>query len=318
MISLARSEKIKIFFQTRKNLIQLATKFVGGKDEEEALNISKKLMSENVYTSLFYLGEYVSNLNVVEKTINSLLKMSAMLSANELDIHISVDPTQIGLQIEQSICFSNLKKLAQKIKADRTERLKKNKCFLMIDMEDSTVCEDTINFYNQLTENHLPAALTLQAYLYRTEKDLQKIINSGGIVRLVKGAFAEKKEVALTSKQKINAAYLSQAKMMLSPKAKSRGFYPIFATHDDRMIDKINTMAAENNWGKDEYEFEMLFGARVDYQKKLVKKGYKLRLYVPYGKDWWPYAIRRVGENPKNIRYLLSSLQASPLPLFST
>lgn len=272
MIFLARSEKIKTFFQTRKNFIQLATRFVGGKDEEEALNMSKKLMSENVYTSLFYLGEYVSNLNVVEKTINSLLKMSAMLSANELDIHISVDPTQIGLQIEQSICLSNLKKLAQKIKADTTEKLKKNKCFLMIDMEDATVCECTINFYNQLTENHLPAALTLQAYLYRTEKDLQKIINNGGIVRLVKGAFAEKKEVALTSKQKINAAYLSQAKMMLSPKAKLRGFYPIFATHDDRMIDKINTMAAENNWGKDEYEFEMLFGVRVDYQKNLLKK----------------------------------------------
>ena len=306
MIYLARNEKIKSFFQSRKKLSQLASKFVGGKDEAEALNKDKSLISENVYTSLFYLGEYVSDLKVVDKTMDSLLKISEMLSKSGLDIHISVDPTQVGLLIDKTICFSNLEKLAEKIKENTTDKHKKsNKCFLMIDMEDGSVCEDTITFYNQLIKKDLPIGLTLQAYMHRTEKDLQNTISNGGSVRLVKGAFSENRKIALTSKKAINQAFYNQSKMMLSPEVKTNGFYPIFATHDDQMIDKINRIALENNWAKDEYEFEMLYGVRVDYQKSLVKEGYKLRLYIPYGKDWWAYAIRRVGENPKNIKYLL-------------
>jgi proline dehydrogenase len=306
MIYLARNEKIKSFFQSRKKLSQLASKFVGGKDETEAINKDKSLINENVYTSLFYLGEYVSDLKIVDKTMDSLMKISEMLSKSGLDIHISVDPTQVGLQIDKTICFSNLEKLAEKIKENSIDKHNKlNKCFLMIDMEDGSVCEDTITFYNQLIKKDLPAGLTLQAYMHRTEKDLQKAISNGGSVRLVKGAFAENRKIALTSKREINQAFYNQSRMMLSSEAKKSGFYPIFATHDDQMIDKINRIASENNWAKNEYEFEMLYGVRIDYQKELVKEGYKLRLYLPYGKDWWPYAIRRVGENPKNIKYLL-------------
>lgn len=306
MIYLARNDKIKSFFQSRKKLSQLATKFIGGKDENDAMNMDKYLMNEHVCSSLYYLGEYVSDLKVVDKTMDSLLRITEMLSKSELDIHISVDPTQIGLQIDQSICFSNLMRLAENIKEKTTDKHKKsNKCFLMIDMEDGTVCNDTINFYHQLIRKDLPVGITLQSYMYRTDEDLKKIINNGGNVRLVKGAFAEHRKIALTSKKEINQAFYNQSKMMLSAEAKTSGFYPIFATHDDQMIDKINEIASENNWAKNEYEFEMLYGVRKDYQKKLVKEGYKLRLYLPYGKDWWPYAIRRVGENPKNIKYLL-------------
>ena len=306
MIYLARNEKIKLFFQSRKKLSQLASKFVGGKDESEALTKNLSLKDEKICASLFFLGEYFSDLKVVEKTIDSLMKITKMLSKSRLDIHISVDPTQIGLQIDKSICFSNLIKLAENIRENSTEKHNRiNKCFLMIDMEDGSVCDDTITLYNQLLEKDLPVGITLQAYLYRTESDLQKTIDAGGNVRLVKGAFAEHRKIALTSKKEINQAFYSQSKMMLSVEAKTKGFYPIFATHDDKMIDKINKIASENNWAKDDYEFEMLYGVRVDYQKELVNGGYKLRLYLPYGKDWWPYAIRRVGENPKNIKYLL-------------
>ena len=157
MIYLARNEKIKSFFQSRKKLSQLATKFIGGNDEAEVLNKDKDLFSENVHTSLFYLGEYVSDMKVVNKTMDSLLKISDMLSESGLDIHISVDPTQVGLQIDKTICFSNLEKIAKKIKANTTDKHKKsNKCFLMIDMEDGSVCEDTITFYNQLIKKDLP------------------------------------------------------------------------------------------------------------------------------------------------------------------
>ena len=302
MIYLAKNDKIKSFFESRKKLSQLASKFIGGKDENEAMKMNKYLMSEQVYSSLYYLGEYVDDIKVVNKTMDSLLKITEMLSKSGLDIHLSVDPTQVGFQIDKSICCKNLERLAEHIKENTTN--KSNKSFLMLDMEDGTVCDETITFYQQLIKKDLPLGLTLQSYMYRTDEDLKKIINDGGNVRLVKGAFAENRKIAFTSKKYINQAFCNHSKMMLSDKARERGFYPIFATHDDQMIDKINEIALENNWAKSDYEFEMLYGVRVDYQKELVKKGYKLRLYLPYGKDWWPYAIRRVGENPKNIKYL--------------
>lgn len=306
MIYLARNEKIKSYFQSRRKLNKLATKFVGGQNENEALQTSIDLKNQNVYTSLFFLGEYESDLKVIDKTVKSLSDISEILSVNNLDIHISVDPTQVGLQIDKTRCYKNLKIIADKIKLDKTVQDNLNtRAFLMIDMEDASVCEDTLNYYQRLNQDNLPVAITLQAYMHRTEKDLKNIIENGGIVRLVKGAFVEKKEVALTSKKDIDQTYFRYAEMMLSKEAKLNGFYPIFATHDNKIIDSINKWAQVNNWKKDEYEFEMLFGVRVDYQKELVKQGYKLRLYLPFGKDWWPYAVRRVGENPKNIKYLL-------------
>lgn len=310
MICLARSEILKDYFQTRIKFSELANRFIGGKTEEEALKKCHGLMNKNIYSSLFYLGEYVTNLGIVHKTVDSLIEMAELLSKNELDIHISVDPTQIGHQIDKTICSSNLQKIASMIKIKATQKLRKSKyCFLMIDMEDASISEDTITYYNTLVEMELPVALTLQAYLYRTEQDLKYIINRGGIVRLVKGAFGEEKDIALTSKKDIDEAFYKLSKLMLSSDSKKKGFYPIFATHDDNIINKINLYAEENSWGKKEYEFEMLYGVRVDYQNELVKQGYKLRLYLPYGEDWWPYAIRRVGENPKNIKYLFRNLK---------
>ncbi len=306
MILLARSEKLKLFFQSRKQLNQLATKFVGGQDENEAIQTAINLMDEKVYTSLFYLGEYEKDMEVINKTIYSLQLISGLLSRNDLDIHISVDPTQVGLQIDKSKCFNNLIAIGKKIKENQLEQVDTSKkSFLMLDMEDSSVCEETLNFYNKLKEKKIPTAITLQAYLYRTEADLKNIIKGNNAVRLVKGAFAERKTIAFKSKKDVDKAYRKLAIIMLSEEAKKSGFYPIFATHDNRMIEYINKQAHEMGWEKGDYEFEMLFGVRVDYQKELVNNGYKLRLYLPYGKDWWPYAIRRVGEKPQNIKYLL-------------
>ncbi|WP_417887525.1 proline dehydrogenase family protein [Zunongwangia sp.] len=305
MIFLARSEKLKIFFQSRRQLHQLATRFVGGQNKNEAIKTVINLMNEKIYTSLFYLGEYEKDMIVINKTIHSLQQMSKLLSQNNLDIHISVDPTQVGLQIDKSKCYKNLVTIGKKIKENQLKQLDTSKkSFLMLDMEDSSVYKETLNFYNKLKEKEIPTAITLQAYLYQTEEDLKNIIKSNSAVRLVKGAFAENKTIAFKSKEDIDKAYRKLATLMLSDEAKKSKFYPIFATHDDKIIDYINKQANTMGWKKNEYEFEMLFGVRVNYQKELVNNGYKLRLYLPYGKDWWPYAIRRVGEKPQNIKYL--------------
>ena len=307
MIYLAQNKSLKNFFQTRKKLSELATKFVGGQTEMDVIKKTMQLMDKNIHASLFYLGEYVNTLEVVDKTVVSLRRISRLLAQNNLDVHISVDPTQIGLQIDTEICAKNLQKIASQIKKDTTKNLIKNTCFLMIDMEDYSVYHQTINYYKLLIEKKLPVALTLQAYLFESEQDLTTIINMGGVVRLVKGAFSENKKVAYTLKKNIKDAYFRLSKLMLSPQAKKTGFYPIFATHNEDMIKKINVYAHNNQWHKNEYEFEMLYGVRVDYQQKLVEKGYKVRVYLPYGEDWWSYALRRVGENPKNIKFLIKN-----------
>jgi proline dehydrogenase len=178
----------------------------------------------------------------------------------------------------------------------------------MVDMEDSSNVDFTLNIYNKLRNESVPAAVTLQAYLYRTVKDLETILQNDGAVRLVKGAFTESKKIAFNSRKLIDENYLRLAEMMLSEDARLKGFYPVFGTHDYKIIARIIEMAKKNGWGKGSYEFELLYGVRIDLQNELIKKGESLRLYLPFGIDWWPYAIRRVGESSKNVRFLLKVL----------
>jgi proline dehydrogenase len=178
----------------------------------------------------------------------------------------------------------------------------------MLDMEDSSVTTATITLYELLRRESLPAAVTLQAYLFRSERDLKRIVQSGGAVRLVKGAFAENADIAFTRRSDIDRNYLGLARVMLSAEARSTGFYPAFATHDAAVIDEIVETASREGWKQGEYEFEMLFGVRRDLQEKLVQRGQRLRLYIPFGRDWWPYAVRRVGESLRNAKFLLRAV----------
>ena len=308
MIFLARNESVKNFMQSRRALSELSMRFVGGKTVSEAVGKARLLKSQGLTSSLFYLGEYVEDLTIIEQTVSELKSIIKCLSDAKLDIHVSVDSTQIGYQIDHEICSNNASDLAREIGTVISNTNHSTRNFLMLDMEDSSVTQATLDLYNKLKSESLPVAITLQAYLYRTQKDLTNVIQSGGSVRLVKGAFAEGKQIAFTNRDDIDANFLKLADMMLSDEAHNTGFYPVFGTHDDQMIDKIIEIADRRNWNKNEYEFEMLFGVRDEYQKKLVQDGEQLRLYLPFGTDWWPYAVRRVGESLKNAKFLFRSL----------
>jgi proline dehydrogenase len=310
MIFLARNKGVKNFMQDRATMSELARRFVGGKDVSEAVEKSQALKSQGRTASLFYLGEYVEDLSVINQTVSALKAIIRNLADSNLDVFICVDPTQIGYQIDEETCRHHAFEISTEIKKVTKDTDGVSKNFLMLDMEDSSVTQATISLYEALTEASLPAAITLQAYLFRTESDLQRIVRNGGAIRLVKGAFAERKEVALTDRSAIDANFMKLAALMLSDEARRRGSYPIFATHDDRLIDKITGIADRQGWQKEEYEFEMLYGVRGDLQEKLVQRGEQLRLYLPFGTDWWPYAVRRVGESPKNAKFLLRSLFA--------
>jgi len=307
MISLARSAGIKNFMQGRKSMSNLATRFVGGRTVEEVIEKSRALKSGNINASLYYLGEYVDDQSKINQTILALKEIIKRLKESGLDIHVSVDPTQIGYLINKQKCSDNIFKLACLLKDYAASANKNSKNFLMLDMEDSSNIEFTLELYNKLRKESVPAAVTLQAYLYRTGKDLGMILQNRGAVRLVKGAFTESKKIASTTRTAIDNNYLKLVEMMLSDNARTKGFYPIFGTHDDKLIAKIIKMAKSNGWGKGDYEFELLYGVRTDLQNELIKNGESLRLYLPFGIDWWPYAIRRIGESSKNVKFLLKT-----------
>ena len=308
MIFLARNREIKQFIQERAALSELAMRFVGGRDVSEVVGKSRALKSQGVGASVFYLGEYVEDLAVVRQTVSELKIVSHRLAEAHLDIHISVDPTQIGYQLSAEVCRQNAFELAHEISEAARHGNPDARNLLMLDMEDSAVTDGTILLYMDLLAASLPVALTLQAYLRRSEDDLREIVSAGGTARLVKGAFAEGNKVALTSRSAIDSNYLELAAIMLSDQAHRSGFYPIFATHDDHIIDEIVAMAKRQDWARGSYEFEMLYGVRPELQERLVESGQKLRLYLPFGTDWWPYAARRVGESPRNALFLFRSL----------
>lgn len=311
MIALARNESLRTFMQSRAAMSELATRFVGGRDVTEAAETSLSLRSKGYRASLYYLGEYVEDVSVIKRSVTELLAITGQLAELKLETHLSVDPTQIGHQVNEQMCRDHARIIAQEIKRVRTGAAATSGDLLMLDMEDSSVTAATIALYELLRRESLPAAVTLQAYLFRTEDDLKRIVQSGGAVRLVKGAFAENHDIAFTRRSEIDRNYLRLAGFMLSDEARSTSFYPAFATHDAGVIDEIVKTASRAGWKQEHYEFEMLYGVRRDLQAKLIQSGQRLRLYIPFGRDWWPYAVRRVGESLRNVKFLLRAVVGS-------
>lgn len=308
MIALARHQSLKTFMQSRGAMSELATRFVGGRDVAEAAATSAGLNSKGYRTSQYYLGEYVEDLSVINRTVSELKAIVVKLADLNLETHVSVDPTQIGWQVSEDLCRANARSVAEEIRLRTTGMAASSKNLLMLDMEDSSVTTATVELYETLRRDNLPVAVTLQAYLFRSEADVGRILQNGGVVRLVKGAFAESSRIAFSTRSEVAANYRRLAGMMLSDEARRAGFYPVFATHDAALIGDIVAIASRRGWRREEYEFEMLFGVRRQLQEQLIRDGAQLRLYLPFGTDWWPYAVRRVGENPRNVNFLVRSL----------
>ena len=302
MISLALSSRWKNFMQSRNATSRLARRYVGGKDPASAIETAKKLRKRGIYSSLFYLGEYVTDWELAAENIRAKEQVMAGLTQVDLDLHVSVDPTQIGCGLDWPRGARNIEMLARRL-TDLAKGQQGTHC-LMFDMEDFSVNERTINLHDQLRKSGSSVALTLQAYLHKTEQDMRAQITAGGMVRLVKGAFAEDAGKALAGQEDIKENYRKLMSLMLSDEARQNGFYPIFATHDTELHQYGMQLARQRGWAKGSYEFEMLYGARDDVAEELALKGEKIRLYLPFGSDWWPYAVRRIGENPRNALLL--------------
>lgn len=309
MIALARSARIKRVMQGSRAGTTLASRYVAGSKAEEGLNLARRLFeSQNIRSSLFYLGEYVSSRELVAENVAQKHKIAALLGPSGLDVHVSGDPTQIGHMLNAGQAREHAFSIAQAIASASAGRAGVHA--FMLDMEDQSVNDATIALHDALQDAGLPVALTLQAYLKRTEADLKRQIARGSKVRLVKGAFTAGKDIAFTRQADIKANSRRLMDMMLSKEAMDTGFYPIIATHDARLHDHAIARACVNGWAADQWEFEMLLGVRGDVAKALAGAGHRVRLYAPFGEDWWPYAVRRIGENPRNAVLLARSIFA--------
>ena len=308
MIALARSERIKHFMQSSRATSFLRGKYVAGEKETDGVKRAVLLMQDQgIRSSLFYMGEYVDTMDLVTQNVESKITIAKALQNEGLDIHVSVDPTQIGHHIDPELVADHAYRIAKTIKAAIGNKKVGVNC-LMFDMEDASLNAPTIAIHNRLQDEEFPVALTLQAYLHRTENDLEEQIARGSRVRLVKGAFAAGADLAFQSTAEIKNNSRKLIAMMLSKTAREAGFYPIIATHDSRLHDFAIAQARLNDWQPGSYEFEMLLGVREDIARDLAEKGERVRLYVPFGRDWWPHAARRIGENPANDSLLVRSL----------
>lgn len=306
-IHLARSQGLTRLMQGMRSTSRMSRQYVGGASPEDGVARAETLMKTGgIGASLFYLGEYVETPEGVAENLRNKLAAADALAASALEVHISVDPTQIGHVISPELAEKNAVAIARRIRSHIAGRSGFNG--LMLDMEDASLNDPTIGLHNRLRGNGLPAALTLQAYLRRTEADLRAQIEHGSKVRLVKGAFAASADIAFTNRRQIKDNYRKLISLMLSNEARQSGFYPVIATHDTGLHAHALAEAARNGWKPGEYEFEMLLGVRANVAKALAAQGERVRLYLPFGKDWWPYAIRRIGENPANAALLGRSL----------
>jgi proline dehydrogenase len=307
MIRLARSKSITRLMQGNSLMRGLAGRFVGGDSTAAAVRRSTELNGKTITTSLYFLGEYIESPTAIEENVAQLTAAIEQLGRSNLDVHISIDPTQIGYAHSDALGEANALRLGKLIAAQPAAGRRR---LAMLDMEDFSFVQKTIDLRARMAEAVYPAGITIQAYLHRSGKDIRDLVENGAAaIRLVKGAFSEISDHAWASRTEIQREFLRQAAVLLSDEAKARGVYPIFATHDNEMIAAVLELARQNQRSKDEYEFEMLLGVGAALQQKLTAEGYRLRLYLPFGTDWWPYTVRRIGENPANLRFVVNALR---------
>lgn len=302
MIRAATSARMKRAMTAAGRLFGVGRRFAGRTSVPEVVAVAGELRAQGLHASLFHLGEYARDASTVENTVTQTIAAARALGDAGLDVHVSIDPTSLGYLLDDAQGAANARRIGQAVRAAGGDGLN---C-LMLDMEDYSLLERTLALERNLAGSGIPVGVTLQAYLHRTGADLAAIMSRGGYVLLVKGAFAEREPLALEDRAAIDSNYQSLAGKMLAPAARESEFYPAFGTHDERLIRAIQSLARKRRWVPGSYEFEFLYGVRIDLARKLASEGETVRLYLPFGTDWWPYVARRIGENPRYARNLIA------------
>ncbi|HKT47428.1 MAG TPA: proline dehydrogenase family protein, partial [Candidatus Acidoferrales bacterium] len=292
LLKLAESKKFAQFVTTNPSARKMARRFVAGETLDEAIEAARECNDRGMLVSLDYLGENVSTTADAQRARDAYLEIFERIAKERLHANVSCKLTQMGLDLSADFCEGLVLSVAERAAAYDN--------FLRIDMEASLYTQRTVELVKRVRARTPAVGAVIQSYLYRSEADIQDLLSYGCRVRLCKGAYKEGPDVAFPRKSDVDVNYVKLMQSLLCS-----GFYHGIATHDPRMIAATIRFAATKQISKDDFEFQMLYGVRTDLQKRLVRDGYRLRIYIPYGKDWFPYFMRRLAERPANLAFFV-------------
>jgi proline dehydrogenase len=273
-----------------------ARRFIAGETVEEAIEAARSIQSQGFLLTLDCLGESVRTLEEADAATREYVRLFDMIVASGIERNISLKLTQLGAGVDRATCVDNLRRIL--------EPAGKHGFFVRIDMENSPWTQLTLDIFETLwQQDYRNIGIALQAAIHRTEQDVRRMNELGASVRLVKGAYKEPHTVAYQQKTEVDTAFLKLARLLLDS-----GTYPAIATHDPVMLEATEAYATERGIGKDRFEFQMLYGIRRDLQASLIGKGYRMRVYVPFGRQWFPYFMRRLGERPANLGFVIRAI----------
>jgi proline dehydrogenase len=298
LLKLSESARFAHWFTTNSTTHRMAQRFVPGETLEEAIAAARACNDAGMFASLDYLGENVATTADAQRARDSYLEIFERIAKEKLHANVSCKLTQLGLDLNTDFC--------QGLVVSIVEFAARYDNFLRVDMEGSAYTQRTIELVKRVRSKNPAVGTVIQAYLYRSERDIHDLLAYGCRIRLCKGAYKEFPEVAYPRKKDVDANFVLLMQILLPS-----GFYHAIATHDPRMIAETIRCAAAKHISKDDFEFQMLYGVRTDLQRRLVKDGYRLRIYIPYGKDWFPYFMRRLAERPANVGFLLRNFLRS-------
>lgn len=276
------------------------TRFMPGERIDDALGAAKQLQGLGITTILTHLGENLTRAEEAEEVTTHYLDVLDRVAAAGLDAHISIKPTQLGLDLDRAMCERNLDRLME-----RTE-LRKN--FLWIDMESSPYVDPTLALYKRTRAKTSRIGIALQAYLYRTPKDLEDLIPLGPAVRIVKGAYLEPPDLAYPKKSDVDRAFYTLCTRLMAEDARQAGALLHIATHDIPLADRLLAYIKDQSIPSSAYEFAMLYGIQRQQQLRLAREGQRLRVLISYGEYWFPWYMRRLAERPANVWFVVRTM----------
>ncbi len=297
-IALSHNRPLRRFCEHSRVGSQLSSRFVAGLEIEDALRVAQAVNKQGMLVSLDSLGESVGSEAEARAAAGIYHRLLDSIAERKLNSNISVKLTQMGLALDPQ--------LAENIAADLVAHAGATGNFVRIDMEDSALAQVTLDIVQRLharPELNGAVGIVIQSYLYRSQSDVEQLIANGIRIRLCKGAYKEPAEVAYPRKADVDANYIRLSEIMLGSPV-----YHGLATHDEAMIAAAKSFARQNGIAPGQFEFQMLFGVRRDLQRKLVAEGYNVRVYIPFGREWYPYFMRRLAERPANVLFLAKNM----------
>ncbi len=297
-IRLSESPRARAFVLRNGLARRAARRFVAGETLSEAVAAVREINRAGCRASLNYLGEKTASRDEAQGAADHYVEMLRAITAERLDCNLSIKLSQLGLAMDAAFAMGLVRRILQ---AAHGEGL-----FVRIDMEESALVEPTLDLWRRLWgEGFTNVGLVIQSYLYRSPSDVEALVGTGVRIRLVKGAYLESPGVAHPQKADVDAAYRALTEVLLR-----RGTYPAIATHDPQMIAHARALAEREGISRERFEFQMIYGVRRDLQQALAREGFHVRVYVPFGGQWYPYFMRRLGERPANVFFILRALSA--------